>query len=157
MAKVKGMTAKIEDWLAGLLAALTDADGDAVFKTAEAWSHQLESGVESFSQFDPFAFVSHWPGDAAREGDYDLNDRLRYSVLIGVESKSAGIARRGDDNHLGASRIRDLVIAAIEGQHPGSGFTCDDFYYSGETELVDSPKRYATELHFEANWLRTDG
>lgn len=156
MNKEKGMTAKIEDWLAEVLAALTDGDGAAVFKTAEPWTHQLASGAESFQQFEPFAFISFWPADAAREGDYDLNDKLRFSILIGLESKVSGIARRGDDNHLGASRIRDLVVAAVEGTHPGDGFACDDFYFSGETELVDSAKRYATELHFTANWLRND-
>jgi len=154
MAKVKGMTAKLEDWLASLLAVITDEDSELVFKTAQPWQHQLESGAESFANFVPFAFVSYFPFDTSREGGYDLNDKLRFSVLIGIESKSSGIAARGDDNHLGASRIRDLVIDAIEGKHPGKAFNCDDFYYLSETELVDSPKRYATELHFWCNWLR---
>lgn len=153
MAKVKGMTARLEDWFAGVLAALTDADGALVFKTAGPWEHQLESGTESFSRFEPFAFVSHWPADPAREGDYDLRQVFRFSVLIGVEAKSKGTARRGDDNNLGASMIRDLVIAALDGQHPGDGFDCDEFFFVSETELVDSAKRYAMELHFQANWL----
>jgi len=153
MAKAKGMTAKLEDWIVSILAALVDDDDKPVFKTAEPWEHQLESGVESFKQFEPFAFVSYWPADAAREGDYDLREVLRFSVLIGIESKSKGTARRGDDNNLGASKIRDLVIAALDGKHPGDGFDCDSLYFTGETELVDSLKRYATELHFQENWL----
>lgn len=153
MAKAKGMTARLEDWIVGILVALTDADGDLVFKTAEPWEHQLESGSESFARFEPFAFVSHWPADPAREGGYDLRQVLRFSVLIGIESKTKGAARRGDDNNLGASMIRDLVIAALDGQHPGGSFNCDELFYGGETELVDSAKRYATELHFQSNWL----
>ena len=153
MAKAKGMTARLEDWIAGILVALTDADDDLVFKTSEPWKHQLESGMESFTRFEPFAFTSYWPADAAREGGYDLREILRFSVLLGVESKSKGTARRGDDNNLGASMIRDLTIAALDGQHPGAGFDCDELFFTGETELVDSAKRYATELHFQANWL----
>jgi len=152
MAKQKGITAKLEDWIAGLLAALQD-DGADVFKTAEVWKHQLTSGAESFAAYEPFAFVSYWPADAAREGDYDLRQILRFSVLVGLESKTDGVARLGDDSHLGASRVRDLVIAAIDGQHPGDGFDCDEMYFLGETEIVDSPKRYATELHFACNQL----
>lgn len=153
MTRAKGMTAKLEDWIAGILVVLTDTDGDDVFKTAEPWKHQLESGTESFARFEPFAFVSYWPADPAREGGYDLRQVLRFSVLIGIEAKSKGTARRGDDNNLGASMIRDLVIAALDGQHPGDGFDCDELFFVSETELVDSAKRYATELHFQANWL----
>ena len=152
MAIEKGMTAKIEDWMAATLAAL-QYEGAAVFKTAEAWAWQLASGAESFTAFSPFAFVEYWPADAAREGDFDLREVLRFSVLIGAESKADGIARRGDANHVGVSKIRDLVIEALDGVHPGDGFNCDELEYFSETEMVDAPKKYATELHFRCNWL----
>jgi hypothetical protein len=156
MAKTKGMTARMEDWIAGILAAMTDADGEPVFRTAKAWMHQVSAtkgGAEAFARYQPFAFVAHWPSDPAREGGFGLRQILRFSVLIGVVSKSKGVARRGNNNNLGASRIRDLVIDALDGQHPGDGFGCDQLFYVSETEMVDSAKQYATELHFQANWL----
>ncbi len=156
MAKTKGMTARIEDYIVGVLAALKDGDKESVFETAEVWKHQLKSGSESFMGLEPFAFVSYWPADAAREGDYDLRQVLMFSILIGLESKTDGIARVGDNNHLGASRIRDLVVDAIEDAHPGAEFNCDELEFVSETEIVDSPKKYATELHFQCNWLNTD-
>ena len=154
MPETKGMTAKIEDSIVGVLAVLTD-NSKTVFKTAEVWKHQLSSGTESFAGLEPFCFVSYWPADAAREGDYDLRQVLMFSILIGLESKQPGIARVGDNNHLGASRIRDLVIDAIEKTHPGATFDCDDLEFVSETEIVDAPKKYATELHFQTNWLKT--
>lgn len=154
MAIEKGMTASIEDFIAQTLAAL-QYEGSAVFKAAEVWMHQLTSGAESFTAFSPFAFIAYWPADAAREGDFDLRQVLRFSVLIGAESKVDGIARRGDSTHVGISRIRDLVIDALDGVHPGDGFNCDELEFFSETEMVDTPKRYATELHFRCNWLNT--
>jgi hypothetical protein len=152
MANDGGKIALLEQWIADTLAALQNNSKD-VFKTADVWKHQLTSGAESFSKYQPFAFVSYWPMDAAREGDYDLRQVFRFSILIGLESKEDGVARIGDANHLGASKIRDLVIAAFDKVHPGGSFTCDEFYYIGETELVDSPKRYALEMHFQTNWI----
>jgi len=155
MAKVKGMTTRIKDWMVTVLDELNDADGDAVFKKAEVYVNQLESGTESFAGLEPFAFVEYFTAQPAREGDFDLNDRLRFAVLIGFESKHPGVARDGDDNHLGASRARDLVIDAFDGAHPGDGFDCDDMEYDGERELVDIPKRYATFLFFKCNRMRS--
>ena len=148
----KGITAKLEDWFAATLAALT-YEGEAVFKTAEAWVHQFEAGAESFVRFAPFAFVSYWPADPTREGDYDLCQILRFSILIGVTSSAAGVARRGDAHNVGASKIRDLVIAALDGSNPGGTYKVDDFDFTGETELVDKPKLYATELHFACSFV----
>jgi hypothetical protein len=156
MSKTKGMSVRIEDWIVTVLAALKDNEGVDVFKTVQPYIGQLdEKGIEGILGLQPFAFVAYFPFSPQREGDYDLNDKLRFSVLIGIESKEAGVARRGDDAHLGASQIRDLVITAIEKKHPGEGFDCDEFYYDSETEWVDSPKKYATELFFVANWLRS--
>lgn len=149
-----GITAAIEDWLAEQLTALEYND-KLVFKTAQPWKYQIESGTESFGRFEPFAFVSYWPSNSSREGGYDLNDKLRFSVLIGLTSKEAGVARRGDDNNLGASQIRDLVIELLDNSHPGDGFECDNLFYSDETEMVDAPKKYVTELHFVCNRMRS--
>jgi len=153
MAIEKGMTAKLEDAIAAVLAAL-QYEGENLFETAEAWQHQLESGHESFARFQPFAFVTYNPFSPGREGDFDLNDKLRFTIGIGVTSKTKGIAKRGDTNNVGGSKIRDLVIDAIDKWHPGGSFDCDEFEYINEDEILDAPKKYTTELHFMCNWLR---
>lgn len=154
MAKIKGMTAKIKDWMVTVLAALKDADGDKVFKTAAIDSGQLKSGTSSYTSLAPFAFVIYFTAQPTREGDGDLNDRLRFAVLIGFESKHPDVARDGDDGNLGASRARDLVIDAFDKKHPGQGFDCDELEYDGEQELVDIPKYYSTFLFFKCNRIR---
>jgi len=155
MANDGGLMAKLEQWLADTLAALQN-DGDSVFKTADVWRHQIAAtsgGMEAFERFAPFAFVSYMSVDAAREGGYDLRQVLEFAILIGVNSKSDGVARTGDANNLGTSKLRDLVIAAFDRKHPGSGFTCDEFYYTGEVEVFDSPKRHAIQMHFETSYI----
>jgi len=156
MANDGGIIAKLEQWLADNLAAIT-YDEKPVFKTSAVWRHQVaatSSGMEAFERYEPFAFVAYTGADAAREGDYDLRQVLSFSVLIGVESKHAGVARTGDDNNPGISRIRDMVIAAVDRQRPDDEtVTCDEFYYVGETEVLDSPRRHAIEMRFEVGQL----
>jgi len=156
MANDGGLIAKLEQWLADTLAALT-LDGNNVFKTADVWRHQVaatNAGFEAFDRYEPFAFVAYDGADAAREGDYDLREVLRFAILIGVESRYKGVARTGNSNNLGISRIRDLVIATLDRQRPiDETITCDDFNYAGDIEIVDSPRRYAIEMHFEVNQL----
>lgn len=140
-----GLVAQIEQWFADTLKALTNS-GELVFKTAEVWEHQVgatKSGLEAFGSYEPFAFAGYSGADAAREGGKDLRQVISIAVLIGVTSKEDGVARHGDDNNLGTSKIRDLVIAAFDKKHPGGGLTCDDIYYVGEDEIVDAPKRHA--------------
>jgi len=150
-----GLIAQLEQWLADQLADLTDS-GNNVFKTATVWKHQIgasKGGMETFTNCQPFAFVSYQSADAAREGDYDLRQVLEFAVLIGIESKADGVARFGDARHLGASKIRDLVIAALDRTHPGGELKCDELYYTGEIEVFDSPKRYAIQMNFETSYL----
>jgi len=159
MANDGGLIAQIEDWMAATLAALTWGTGDdeeAVFKTAEVWRHQIAAtaaGQEAFARYEPFAFIAYSGADAAREGDYDLRQVLEFSVLIGVEAKTAGDARRGTAARLGTSKIRDRVITALDRQHPGGELDCDEFYYTGEYEVFDSPTRHAIEMKFETSQL----
>lgn len=157
MANDGGLIAKLEQWMADTLAAITDSNGDDVFKKADIWKHQVaatEGGMQAFTKYEPFAFVAYMSGDAAREGDYDLRQVLEFAVLIGVESKSNGVARFGDGNNLGTSKIRDLVIAAFDKQRPSDEtITCDEFYYTGEVEVFDSPKHHAIQMTFEVSQL----
>ncbi len=155
MANDGGLMAQLEQWFADTLAALTNG-GNAVFKTAEVWKHQIaasKGGIEAFGRYEPFAFVSYQSADGAREGDYDLRQVLGFAILIGVESRSVGVARFGNSNNLGTSKIRDLVIAAFDKQHPGGGLACDDIYYTGEIEVFDSPKRHCIQMNFETSYL----
>lgn len=150
-----GMFARLEAWAAGVLAELTHG-GTALFKTALPWRHQIgldNSGVESFDRFSPFAFVKVEGADASREGDYDLNFKLRLTVAFGQTALKAGSARIGDASTIGCSQIADIVRAAFDGVHPGAGFDCDDFYFSAVYDSVEDVKRHAMEMHFEANWL----
>lgn len=155
MANDGGKMASIEQWMADQLAALNFED-KPVFKTAEPWKHQVgptSAGMEAFARYDPFAFVAYQSTDAAREGDYDLRQVIEMAVLIGVESKEDGVARYGDANHLGTSKIRDLVIDLFDRVHPGETFNCDDFYYTGDVEVLDAPKRHAIQMIFETSWM----
>ena len=155
MANDEGLIAQLEQWFADTLKALLH-NGEEVFKTAEVWKHQTaasKSGLEAFGRYTPFAFVSYSGADAAREGGYDLRQVINIAILIGVKSRSDGVARIGDANHLGISKIRDLVIAAFDRQHPGAGLKCDEIYYTGEVEVLDSSKRYAVEMKFETSYL----
>jgi len=147
-----GVVSVLEDWIVAQLAAATH-NGESVFAAVEEWKHQLLSGADSFSRFEPFAFVKYQPVKANREGDYDLRQVLRFAIAIGVESKQAGVARRGDTNNLGTSKIRDIVIDTLDGGHPGGAIACDPLYYVGELEIVDTATRHGIEMYFEADMI----
>lgn len=157
MANDSGMTARIEAWFVAQLKTLQNNNKD-VFKTVDHWRHQIglgDSGIESFGRYAPFAFVKWQPTSPGREGGYDLNQKLTIAVAIGQISKAIGDARIGNANEIGISLMHTLVINLFEGKHPGEGFTCDDFYYAGDDESVDYPKKCAIEIYFEANYIRT--
>jgi hypothetical protein len=147
-----GLIARLEQWLADTLKALTYGDDEKpVFATADIWKHQVgaaNGGGEKFTNYAPFAFVGYQSGEAAREGGYDLRQVLEFAIFVGVESTTDGVARTGDATHLGISKIRDLVIEAFESQHPGSGFDCDEFYYTGEVPVFNMARRHAIEMYF---------
>jgi hypothetical protein len=158
MANDGGLVAKLEQWLADTLAALTYGDDDAlVFKTADVWKHQVaatEGGVEAGDRFAPFAFASYQSGNSAREGDNDLRQIPTFAILIGVTSKENGVARFGDATHLGISKIRDLIINALDKKRPdGTDITCDEFYYMEEIEILDQPKRHWIQMNFEVSQI----
>ena len=148
-----GLIARLEQWMADTLKALTYGDDEAlIFKTADIWKHQVgaaNGGGEAFTRFAPFAFVGYDSGGADREGDNDLKQIPKFAIFIGVESTTDGVAKTGDATHLGISKIRDLVIEAGDRKHPGSGFTCDEFLYTGEVKVFDMPRRFAIEMYFE--------
>lgn len=151
MANDGGIIALLEQWMADTLKALD------LFKTVDVWRHQIAAGsggMEVFTRCAPFAFVSWQSTGAAREGGNDLRQILEFAILIGVESKSAGLARFGSSRKKGTSAIRDLVIAAFDKKRPdGGAFTCDEFYYTGDFEVLDQPNRHAIQMNFEVSQL----
>ena len=115
MANDGGLVAKLEQWLADTLAALTNNSVD-VFKTADVWHHQVaatEGGLEASERFSPFAFASYQGGDSAREGDNDLRQILNFAILIGVDSKEDGVARFGDATHLAPAKSATLLLPPL--------------------------------------------
>jgi hypothetical protein len=157
-----GLISRLEQWFADELAAL-EYEGAKVFPahpgsspSADVWKYQvaaIKGGLESFERYASFAFVSFLSADGAREGDYDLRQVLEFAIVIGVTSKVEGVARFGDATHLGIGKIRDLVIALFDKRHPGGTLKCDEIYYTGEIILVDAPKVFAIQMHFETSFL----
>lgn len=153
MANDGGTVVLIEQFIVDTLKPLKYS-GTAVFKVVDIFKHQCgaaDGGLESFSKYAPFAFAAYEPPSGEREGGA-LKQVLRFAVSIGVESKVAGIARCGDANHLGTSKIRDLVIDALDGLQP-DGVACDPLYYQNEVELVNSATRHAIDMFFQANMI----
>ncbi len=157
MANDGGIIATLEQWFADQLAALQN-NSKNVFETAEVWKHQVSAsagGVEAFARHAPFAFTSYQSDRSAREGDRDLREILEIAVFIGVVSKHKGVARVGNSNNLGTSKIRDFVITLFDKQHPGEAFDCDEIYYMGSVEVVDSTKTHAIQMTFETSRMNT--
>lgn len=151
-----GLVAKLEQWLADTLKAMTYGEDDVlVFKTADIWRHQIAAtagGLDAIERYQPFAFASYQGASSAREGGNDLRQIPSFAILIGVSSKEEGVARFGDATHLGTSKIRDLVILALDKKRPdGTDITCDEFYYIDEIELVDMPKCHCIQMNFEVS------
>jgi hypothetical protein len=151
-----GITAGIEQAISNKLKTLYVGDS-VVFKTAEPWNYQTaasEGGIEAFAKYAPFVFAKYAPPvPAGREGDGDLKQVLQFAVILGTESKQKGVARIGSSSKLGISKIRDLVIAALDNWHPGEGFECDPLFYSDEEVQLDMPNRHALIMYFKANMI----
>ena len=149
-----GLAAQLEAWFVSTLAALTDDDENAIFKTADHWKHQVAAtgaGREAFDRYAPFAFVAYQAGDSAREGGHDLREVLTIGVFIGQIAREPGTARFGDADTLGTSTLRDLVIAAFESKHPGAELECDEIYYSHDVVVIDETKAHAIEMFFDVS------
>lgn len=146
-----GLTAKLEEWIVTVLTAL-EYGGSAVFKEVDHWRHQVGAtgaGLEAFQRYAPFAFVGYQQSDSAREGGHELREIPTIYILIGTYNNVPGVARIGDASHLGTSKIRDLVIAALESQTPTGDLGCDECYYADDIVVVDAEKRHAIEMAFD--------
>ena len=159
MANDDGMISKIEGYFVTLLRAL-EHESKKVFrddeKSVDHWKHQLAAtsgGLEAFERYAPFAFVSYMETDSAREGGNDLRQVPILAVLIGVTNKEPGVARLGDENTLGASKIRDLVIDLLDTNQPAA-IACDEIYYAGDIITVETEKHFAIQLKFELSFMK---
>ena len=158
MANDGGLMATIEQAIVDKLKALQH-EGKGAFKTAEVWAGQIDAtkgGAEALLKYAPFAFVSFIPPDPAREGDYDLREKLLFAVAIGQVSKKDGVARTGDATHLGVSKLYDYVVGELDGKHPGPGILCNDLYVDGSDLLFKSPRAYAMQIYFRCNSIRNN-
>ena len=149
-----GITAAIEQKIIEKLATLK-YNNLLLFKTCEVWKGQIdatEGGLEKLDALAPFAFAAYDPPSGERQGG-DLCQKLKFAITFGAASKQAGICRIGDAQHPGTSIMRDLIIDALDGWHPGEGFDCDPLYYQDEAEVVKSEKRHAIDMFFECNFI----
>ena len=149
------ITSQIEQYIAGVLAALQHSGADA-FRTAAVWTGQVsaeKAGTESFARHAPFAFVGYLPDYAGREGDGDLRRVLEFAVMIGQVSQADGVARCGDADSLGTNMLEQLAISALDRTHPGGGLLCDNIRYMGTTKVVDAAKISAVQLNLNVNLI----
>jgi hypothetical protein len=153
MANDGSIPSLIEDAIVAKIIAL-QFNGDNAFKTVEVWKGQIapgNAGIEAFSRYSPFAFVSYEPEFPGREGDGDLRKVMGFSVAIGQVSSADGVCRFGDATHPGTNILEDLVIDALDNVHPGTGIACDDLRFDGSIILTDDLRRRAIQLNFKAN------
>ena len=138
----------IEDWAVGKLQTLS------IFKNVRSVQPD-DYKLASIEGLAPLALVKATLGAPTREGGYDCNRTIALQVVFGNHHNTPGVARRGSASVVGVSKMAELVFDALEGQHPGAGFDCDDFYFVGAVETFDNTKDYALEFQCEANWIRT--
>lgn len=154
MADDNGLIADIE---AAIVTALTavELSGETVFKTVDHWKFQIVS-PDNFERYAPFAFVKYGGTPSTNpEGGHDLNQHLMFEVAVGtIQSKVAegariGIGTDAKKKQLGVSRLRDLVITALQEQRPTT--TSDDteyFEFLGDSIVWDQPKQFAIIMRF---------
>jgi len=157
MANDGSIMVQVEKFIADRLASLVKPDESKVFKKAVAWDYQIDptkGGIEAFVKYAPFAFVSFLPPDFTRQGDYDLDEKLIFCIALGTVSGKDGVARKGDADNYGISKLYDLTVAAIDRVHPGvTG--CNDLHIF-DTALVSETKRsYCLQLYFESRLIRS--
>lgn len=146
-----GQLAKLAAAIVDTLAAI-EVDSVSVFKTTGLWKHQITlkaAGPADFGRYAPFAFVGYMGVNAGREGGYDLKQTFKLVIMIGQDSKEPGVACWGDATHLGTSRLRELVIEALDCRGPGAGFASDDIEYDGEVEWIDNETEHGIQMYFD--------
>jgi len=151
--------ARIEQAIADRLAAQT-YDGSAVFETADVWKGQLaeKDALAALVRYAPCAFVAYAREQARREGG-DLCNHLIFAVWIGQVSTAPGLARIGGVEDIGGTlklgvlALREIVIGALDGWHPGGELPVDPMYHDGGNVIVDKPNAVLMEQRFGLNYI----
>ncbi|MCP4566826.1 MAG: hypothetical protein GY841_04505 [FCB group bacterium] len=160
MADDNGLVADLEADIVTRLTAIT-LTGDTVFRTVDHWRFQLVSG-DSFKSYAPFAFVEYdGTSRTSWEGDHDLKQTLMFTIRVGTEikAKDGGASRIGvgtdgglGDRQLGVSRLRDLVIDAMQREHPTTTDVYVDYWEYLSDDLVWSlPDQSAIMMKFQVD------
>ncbi len=160
MADDNGIIADMEAALAASLAAITLSSA-VVFRTADVFRYQLLGGPDTFSRFAPFALVEYESDRRSSwEGDHDLNQRLLFSIYVGVESpKKVDGARIGTGTdaalrQLGISRLRDLIITDLQNKRlTTTNNKNEHMEYEGSTTIWKEPKRHIIQMRFSVDYV----
>ena len=158
MADDNGLIADIENAMVTAIDAVT-LSGDSVFRTVQNWRGQLE-GPGDFLRFAPFAFVEYNGTPSYSDEGGDLQQQMQFTVRIGTEiaKKNAGarlgIGTDASKKQLGISRLRDLVITALQKVVLSTTSADVDYCeYLGDQIVYKEPKgrRYAILMTFRIN------
>ncbi len=161
MADDNGLVADLEADIVTRLTAIT-LGGKAVFRVVDHWRFQLTAAADSFKAYAPFAFVEYdSTSRTGWEGDHDLKQTLMFTIRVGTEIKKndGGASRIGigtdattNKNQLGYSRLRDLVIAALQREHPATTDTWIDYWEYLSDDIVWSlPDQTAGMMKFQVD------
>ena len=156
MADDNGIVADIEAAIVAALTAIT-LSSETVFRTVDHAHFQLMGG-DSFRRYAPFAFVLY---DSCSRQDWEGNGELRnqyvFNIMVGTEITKAkkGAARIGkgtdaSDRELGISRMRDLVITALQDTQLST--TVGDIeqpQYLGDRLVWSHPQQAAIIMQFQ--------
>ena len=158
MADDQGLVADIESDIVNKLTAIS-LGGNTVFRTVDNWRFQIVS-ADSFRAYSPFAFVEY-DGTARYdwEGNHDLGQRLVFTIRVGTEitQHNNGAARIGvgvdaSKYQLGISRLRDLVINALQWQLAiTSDARTERYEYLGDDLVWSLPDQAALMMRFQVD------
>ncbi len=74
-------------------------------------------------------------------GPFDLRQSFIIAIAVGQSGKNLEEARIGSANKLGVAMIHDLVITALNGQHPGEGIQTERLFFDGAQVSVIASTR----------------
>ncbi len=149
-----GTIALLEQAIADKLATLKYND-KSFFKKTEPWRYQIwvdkGGAIQGFMENAPFGFTKFVPGGGSNVEGGDTCRHFKFEIFFGQQSKERGVARIGDANNIGISKMYDIIFAAFNGWQPDASFNIGTFYYDDDAEMVDEPNNYGMSLFFRAD------
>ena len=158
MAIDEGIVAQIEEAIVTMLTAAT-VDSKVVFKVVDHWGFQIDS-LGDWKKNSPFAFVQYiGTPNTSVEGDHDLNQHMQFQIAIGVERmkgpKEVARVGAGETKHLlGISRLRDIVITALQEQIPTGVSGVEYLEFISDRLDVSVPNRCALNMIFRIDYTK---